>query len=113
MLNLYRRHLKACSKAGTRSQECPSKPKCPIHFEGIDGLGKRHKPQALKNPANWSGFRDWTLAIETTREMERITPPEAPKAPPKTVEDAIASFLQFKATKSDDVQRKARSILRR
>lgn len=114
MLNIFRRHRAGCSKAGTRSQDCPSKPKCPIHFEGIDGCGKRHKPQALKDPTTGSGVRDWNRAIDITREMERTTPPEQPaRKPPTSIADATASFLRFKATKSADVQRKARLILGR
>ncbi len=78
MLNLYRRHRGACPKAGTRSQDCTSKPKCPIHFEGIDGTGKRHNPQSLQDPASGSGVRDWNRAVEVIREMELPRPVAAP-----------------------------------
>ena len=113
MLNLYRRHRAQCSKAGTRSQDCPSKPKCSIHFEGIDGAGVRRKPQALIDPASASGVRDWNRAVEIIREMELPTPVVPTQKPQVSMEDAIASFLAFKAHRSPDVQRKARLILTR
>lgn len=113
MLNIFRRHRAGCSLAGTRTQNCPSKPKCPIHFEGIDGLGKHHKPQALKDPTTGSGVRDWNLAIDITRDMERTKQPEESKKPPVSLERAIHEYLDFKRTKSPDVQRKARLLLGR
>jgi integrase len=113
MLNIYRRHRDGCSKAGTRSQDCPSKPKCSIHFEGIDGSGLRRKPQALTDPSSGSGVRDWNRAIEIIRELELPTPVAAIQKPKVGIEEAIASFIAFKARRSIDVQRKARSILNR
>lgn len=113
MLNIFRRHIAGCSKAGTRSQDCPSKPKCPIHFEGIDGAGVKRKRQALMDPASGSGVRDWNRAVEIIRGLELPTPIELPQKPRVGLEDAISSFLAFKARKSPDVQRKARLILGR
>jgi integrase len=113
MLNLFRRHRSGCSKAGTRTQDCPKKPKCPVHFEGVDGTGKRHRPQALKDPASGSGVRDWNRAVEIIRELEVPAPPEQTQKPQVNVSDAIASFIAFKARRSPDVQRKARLILGR
>ena len=113
MLNIYRRHRAECSKAGTRSQDCPSKPKCSIHFEGIDGAGVHRKPQALTDPASGSGVRDWNRAVEIVRGMELPVPIEPTPTPKVNLETAIASFLAFKARRSPDVQRKARLILNR
>src|ERR1035437_4989562 len=113
VLNIFRRHIADCSKAGTRSQDCPSKPKCPIHFEGVDGTGVRRKRQALVDPASGSGVRDWNRAVEIIRDMELPAPPEQTQKPRVGIEDAIASFIAFKARRSVDVQRKARGILNR
>lgn len=113
MLNIFRRHIADCSKAGSRSQDCPSKPKCPIHFEGIDGAGVRRKRQALIDPASGSGVRDWNRAVEIVRSMELPTPVEPIQKPQTSLESAIASFLAFKARRSPDVQRKARLVLGR
>jgi len=113
VLNIFRRHIAGCSKAGTRSQDCPNKPKCPIHFEGIDGAGVKRKRQALIDPASGSGVRDWNRAVEIVRGLELPTPVELPQKPRVGLDDAIASFLAFKARKSPDVQRKARLILGR
>ena len=70
MLVIYRRHKANCSKAGALSQDCPSKPKCPIHFEGVDGAGIRRKRRALVDPATEGGVRDWNRAVEIIRELE-------------------------------------------
>jgi integrase len=113
MLNIFRRHRAACSRFGTRSQDCTSKPKCPIHFEGIDGTGKRHRPQALKDPASGSGVRDWNRAVELIREKELPAPLESTQKPQVNIADAIASYGAFKARRSKDVQRKARLVLGR
>jgi len=113
VLNIFRRHIADCSKAGTRSQDCPSKPKCPIHFEGIDGAGVRRKRQALIDPSSGSGVREWNRAVEIIRGLELPTPVELPQKPRVSLEDAIASFVSFKARRSPDVQRKARLILGR
>ena len=113
MLNIFRRHVADCSKAGTRSQNCPSKPKCPIHFEGIDGAGVRRKRQALIDPASGSGVRDWNRAAEIVRDMELPTPIEPTQRPQVGMDAAIASFIAFKARRSPDVRRKAQLILGR
>ena len=111
MLNIFRRHRDGCSRAGTRSQDCPSKPKCSIHFEGIDGAGVHRKRQALIDPASGSGVRDWNRAAEIIRDMELPTPIESVQKPQIGLQDAIDSFIAFKARRSIDVQRKARLIL--
>jgi integrase len=113
VLNIFRRHIADSSKAGTRSQDCPTKPKCPIHFEGIDGAGVKRKRQALIDPASGSGVRDWNRAVEIIRGLELPIPVELPQKPRVSMEDAIASFLAFKARRSADVQRKARLVLGR
>jgi integrase len=101
------------SKADTRSQDCPSKPKCAIHFEGIDGAGIRRKRQALIDPATGSGVRDWNRAVEIIRELELPTPVEPTVRPQVSLENAIASFLAFKSRRSLDVQRKSKLVLGR
>lgn len=113
MLNLFRRHRSGCSKAGTRTEDCPSKPKCAIHFEGIDGTGKRCKPQALKDPASSGGVRDWNRAVEIVRDLELPKRLEETRKPQVSLEDATTSFLAFKSKRSVDVQRKARLLLHR
>jgi integrase len=113
VLNLFRRHLADCYRSGARTPDCPRRPKCPIHFEGIDGTGKRRQPQALKDPASGSGVRDWNRAVEIIREMELPTPPPPTQKPHVNLENAIGSFLAFKAKRSADVQRKARLLLGR
>lgn len=113
MLNIFRRHRAGCSKTGTRSENCPSKPKCPIHFEGIDGSGKRQKPQALKDPSSGSGVREWNRAVEILRDLELPTP-IAPTLKPQTAISAAAKcFLESKAKKNTETQRKYRNLLKR
>jgi len=113
MINIFRRHRADCSKAGVRTQDCPSKPKCPIHFTGIDGIGKHYKPQALKDPSSGAGVREWNRAVEIIRDMELPAPPEPTEKPQVSLETAIASFQEFKTKRSVDVQRKARLNLAR
>ena len=113
MLNLFRRHRRACARFGTRSQDCNSKPKCPIHFEGVDGVGRRLKPQSLEDPVSGSGVRDWNRAVEIIRDMEIPTPPEQTQKPAIGIGEAIDSFLAYKASRSPDVRRKARLVLLR
>jgi integrase len=113
MLNLFRRHIAKCSKSGTRSADCPSKPKCPIHFEGIDGTGKTHKPQRLLDPSSASGVRDWSRAVEIIRDLELPAPPEPLNKPKTSFEVAADLFLKFKSKKSVDTQRKIKLLLSR
>jgi integrase len=113
MLNIFRRHRAGCSKADTRSPDCPSKPKCAIHFEGIDGGGVRRKRQALIDPASCTSVRDWNRAVEIIRDMELPSPIEPTLKPQVGMEAAIASFLAFKSRRSLDVQRKSKLTLGR
>jgi integrase len=113
VLNIFRRHRADCSRAGTRSPACPSKPKCSIHYEGVNGTGKRLKPQALKDPASGSGVRDWNRAVEIVRNMELPAPEEPTQKPQVSLDQAIESFLAFKSHRSTDVRRKARLLLGR
>jgi integrase len=113
MLVIYRRHKASCSKAGSLSQDCPSKPKCPIHFEGVDGAGIRRKRRALVDPATGGGVRDWNRAVEIIRELELPIPVEPVAKPQVSFEAAIASFLAFKSRRSLDVQRKSKLVLGR
>ena len=113
MLNIFRRHRAGCSKAGTRSEDCPSKPKCPVHFEGIDGSGKRQKRQALKDPASGSGVREWNRAVEILRDMELPTPVEPTLKPQTAIATATKCFLESKAKKNTETQRKYRNLLKR
>lgn len=113
MLNLYRRHRSGCAKFGTRSQDCPSKPKCPVHVEGIDGQGRHLRPRALRDPASGSGVRDWNRAVELVREMELPTPVEPAQKPKTALSTAIDEFLGLKAKKQAETQRKYRNLLNR
>jgi hypothetical protein len=70
MLNIFRRHVAACAHHGTRTgAKCARKPPCPIHFEGVDGRGKRVRPRALIDPRTGIGVRDWAQANELMRDM--------------------------------------------
>jgi site-specific recombinase XerD len=51
--------------------------------------------------------------VEIIREMELPAPPEPNQKPQVSMETAIKSFLEFKAHRSADVQRKAKLILGR
>lgn len=113
MLNIYRRHRADCSRAGTRSLDCPSKPKCSIHFEGIDGTGRHLRPQALKDPASGSGVRDWNRAVEIIREMELPIQIEPTQKPQTVISTAATAFLESKAKKNVETQRKYRLLLKR
>jgi integrase len=113
VLNIYRRHRKECSKFGSRSEHCPSKPKCAIHVEGIDGQGRNLKPRALKDPASGSGVRDWNRAVEIVRDMELPTPVEPVQKPKTALTVAIEAFLTLKAKKQPETQRKYRNLLKR
>lgn len=113
MLNIFRRHTAGCSRAGTRSQDCPSKPKCPIHFEGVDGTGTRQKRQALIDPASGSGVRDWNRAVEIIREMELPTPVEPSQKPKTAITTAAEAFLQLKAKRNRETLRKYENLFKR
>ncbi len=110
MLNVFRRHVSKCPKFGTRSQDCSSRPKCPIHYEGVDGEGRKIKPRALVDPVTGKGLRDWNRAVEIIRELEL---PRAVEKPPRAslpIEQAAAAYLASKAKRSPDTQRKIRLI---
>lgn len=62
----------------------------------------------MKDPATGSGVRDWHRAVEVVRDLELPKPPEQTQKPQVSVDEAITSFLNFKAKRSPDVQRKAR-----
>ena len=111
MLNLFRRHVAACTLYGKRTgHKCSKKPPCPIHYEGVDGQGKRRKPQALVDPRTGSVVRDWSRGCEVIRDMEA----PAPKLEPNTrttIAEAVSHFLNLKATKSRDTFKKADRLL--
>ena len=96
-----------------RSQDCPSKPKCPVHVEGIDGQGKHLRPRALKDPASGSGVRDWNRAVEIVRDMELPTSVEPTQKPQTAICTAVDAFLTLKAKKQPETQRKYRNLLKR
>lgn len=111
MLNLFRRHIASCANYGTRTgQKCPRKPPCPIHFEGVDGQGKKVKPQAIVDPRTGNGIRDWARACEVIRDMEAPTPVLVAENR-TTIQDAIKPFLLLKESKSRDTYRKNRNLL--
>ena len=45
-----------------------------IHIEGVDGQGKRRKPQALIDPRTGNGVRDWARANELLVNLESPEP---------------------------------------
>src|SRR5690348_5961986 len=113
MLNLFRRHKAGCALHGKRTGgTCRSKPPCPIHFEGVDGRGKRYQPQALIDPRTNIGVRDWAQASEIVRDLEAPAPVIV--EPPKryTIAEAADHFNKLKASKSKDVQRKTKKLLK-
>jgi len=113
MLNLFRRHIVGCPNHGKRTgQKCPRKPPCPIHYEGIDGAGKRVKPQALIDPANCNGVRDWSRASELIRDLEAPAPTITPTVR-TTIAEAVDHFVKLKAGKSADTRRKATALMAR
>jgi site-specific recombinase XerD len=79
----------------------------------VDGVGKLHKPQALKDPSSGAGVRDWNRAVELIRDMELPAPPEPDQKPQTSMASAVASFMDYKAHRSVDVRRKAKLILGR
>jgi integrase len=111
MLHIFRRHVAGCVHNGKRTgQKCPKKPPCPIHYEGVDGRGKRVKSQALIDPRTGNGVRDWSQANELLRDMEA---PERILDPVRrtTIVEAIAHFLALKKTKSHDTFKKSERLL--
>lgn len=110
MLNVFRRHISKCSKFGSRSQDCSSRPKCPIHYEGVDGEGRRLRPKALIDPISGKGVRDWNRAVEIIRELEVPRSAERPPRAVVPIDRAAAAFLASKAKRSPDTQRKIRLI---
>jgi site-specific recombinase XerD len=113
MLNIFRRHIAECASHGKRTgQKCTKKPPCPIHVEGVDGQGKRRKPQALIDPRTGNGIRDWARAIEVLRDLEAPTPLlVAEKRNP--IQTAIDHFLKLKQCKARDTYRKNKAVVMR
>src|SRR5579862_6928902 len=102
MLNAFRRYVAGCAKHGKRTgQKCPSKPPCPIHYEGIDGQGTRRKPGALIDPRTGNGVRDWSRACDILRDLESSTPEIKPETR-ITIAESIDHFLKIKKAKSRD-----------
>jgi integrase/recombinase XerD len=113
MLNLFRRHVAGCANFGRRTgQKCPRRPPCPIHYEGIDGRGKRQAPSALIDPRTGNGVRDWARACEVLRDLEAPNPLLVPEQRTRIAE-AIRHFLNLKKAKSTDTQRKNRRMTER
>lgn len=113
MLNLFRRHVAGCAHHSKRTgQRCPKKPPCPIHYEGVDGRGKRVRSQALLDPRTGSGVRDWSRACELIRDMEAPTPTVKPECR-MSITQAINHFLTLKSRKSRDTYRKSERLLAR
>jgi site-specific recombinase XerD len=110
MLNIFRRHVAGCKKQGKRSKDCPSKPPCPIHYEGIDGQERRVKSRSLIDPRTKSGVRDWSRAAELIRDLEAPAPTIKPEVR-TTTKDAVDHFLKLKKGKSCDTYRKSERIL--
>src|SRR6476646_1404362 len=111
MINIFRRHRIGCAYANRRTAgKCPSKPPCPIHFEGTDGKGKRYKPQALIDPRTGTGVRDWAQANEVVRDME-APEPVMKAAAPVTISEAVDHFLKLKKTKTHNTYMKAKRLM--
>ena len=111
MLNLFRRHVAGCAQHGRRTgAKCSSRPPCPIHYEGIDGQGKRIKPRALIDPRTENGVRDWSRASELIRDLEAPAPLIVPEKR-VTIAEAVGHFLKLKTGKSRDTYRKSERLL--
>ncbi|MFN7933253.1 MAG: hypothetical protein U0R19_07995, partial [Bryobacteraceae bacterium] len=112
MLNIFRRHVQACPdhRKRTRNGKCRRKPPCPVHYEGIDGQGRRIKPKALIDPRTGNGVRDWARANEVLRDLEAPTPIMVPENR-TTIAVATDHFLNLKKSKSSDTYRKNRTVL--
>jgi integrase len=111
VLNLFRRHVAGCAYHARRTgPKCPKKPPCPIHYEGVDGCGKRVRSQALLDPQNGNGVRDWSRACELIRDMEAPSPTLVPERRTK-IAVAIEHFLKLKSSKSRDTYRKSERLL--
>lgn len=111
MLHIFRRHKASCAHHGKRTgPKCPSKPPCPIHYEGVDGRQKRVRSQVLTDPRTGTGVRDWSRANEVVRDMEAPVPKLEPEKR-TTIDEAVGHFLKLKATKSRDAFKKAERML--
>ncbi|HEX4227738.1 MAG TPA: hypothetical protein VHZ07_03645 [Bryobacteraceae bacterium] len=111
MLNIFRRHVSACPNYGKRTaQKCPRRPPCPIHYEGIDGQGIRHRSEALIDPRTGNGIRDWARACEVVRDLEAPAPALVPERR-TAIQAAIDHFVKLKESKSPDTRRKNRRVL--
>lgn len=111
VLNLFRRHVSDCANHAKRTgQKCPTKPPCPIHYEGMDGAAKRVRPQALIDPVTGRGVRDWARACELIRDMEAPAPKIMPEVR-TTIAAAIDHFLKLKAVKARDTYNKHKTLL--
>ena len=115
MIHIFRRHRAGCAKRGKRSgsSQCPAKPPCPIHFNGTDGKGKQHKPQAMIDPATGSGVRDWSRASEIARDMDAPEPEIKPAVVKTTIAEAVGHFVKLKSTKGPDTQRKTTRLMQK
>jgi len=67
----------------------------------------------LKDPVSGSGVRDWNRAVEIVREMELPTPVEPTQKPRTAISSAVKTFLESKAKKNPETQRKYRNLLKR
>src|SRR5262249_34774278 len=103
-------YCRLCKARKATGQKCPSKPPCPIHYEGIDGQGKRRKPQAFIDPRTGNGVRDWSRACELIRDMEAPSPEIKPEIR-TSIGEAVEHFLKLKQGKSRDTYRKNARIL--
>ncbi len=111
MVHIFRRHVSDCAYHAKRTgQKCPKRPPCPVHYEGVDGRGKRVRSQALIDPRTGNGVRDWARACELVRDMEAPVPTLAPESR-TTIAVAVAHFLKLKTGKSRDTYRKSERLL--
>src|SRR4051812_46324106 len=99
MLRIVRRHQDGCPLTSETDHNCPSKVKCPVHLKGVGPDGRK-----VRKSLN---TRNWAVASQMLLEAEIGVKQEAPLV---TVQEAIRSYVEFKAKRSDDTRRKIKLV---
>jgi integrase len=90
------------------------RPPCPVYYEGVTGQGTRVRPaKALIDPRTGQGVRDWSRANEIIRDLEAPTPVIVALPKRYAISEAAEHFNKLKLSKSRDVQRKTKNLMKR